>query len=88
VIRKVILALSSVALAAGAAACGGAISGHGGQQGAASPSAAASQPVTTVAPVNAGASRGPAGLAGSLRLLIEPQAGIGPIYRLITAAHS
>jgi cardiolipin synthase A/B len=88
VIRKVILALSSVALAAGAAACGGAISGHGGQQGAASPSAAASQPVTTVAPVNAGASRGPAGLGGSLRLLIEPQAGIGPIYRLITAAHS
>ncbi len=87
-VRKVALALSSAVLAAGAAACGGAVSGHGGQPGAASSSAAASQPVTTVTPGSAGASRAPAGRSGSLRLLIEPQAGIGPIYRLITAARS
>lgn len=87
-VRKVIVALVGVILAAGAAACGSVASGVGGQPGAAGPSTAASQPVTTVAPVTAGATRRPANRGRSLRLLIEPQAGIGPIYRLITSARS
>jgi cardiolipin synthase A/B len=94
--RKILILLAAAGLGAGVAACGTAA-----QQvtppAAASPSPAAARSTTTTVPVTVDDSpraagpaspAGSANRAGSLRLLTEPAAGIGPVYQLITAARS
>ena len=86
--RKILIALATVALAAGAGACGGASLPQGVQSApplASSPEPTAASPVFAAAPVAVRQSRSP---APALRVLTEPAAGIGPIYQLITAARS
>jgi phosphatidylserine/phosphatidylglycerophosphate/cardiolipin synthase-like enzyme len=94
--RKILTVLTAAGLGAGLAACSSAASQippptASGLAAAAAPSA------STAAPVNGAASPSPAGPSsparssgpvGSLRLLTEPAAGIGPVYQLITAARS
>ncbi len=79
--RAIPIMLSAAMLAAGAGACGGGAPRRDGA-GSLTPSRAA-QPAATRTP--AGTHRHP---AGSLRVLAEPGAGLGPIYRLITNARS
>jgi phosphatidylserine/phosphatidylglycerophosphate/cardiolipin synthase-like enzyme len=88
VVRTIVTALCGVVLTASAAACAGTVSQPGRRPGSATPPAAAPQPVATGRPATGGASPAPAGRGGSLRLLIEPQAGLGLVYRLITGARS
>ncbi len=81
--RTIRIAVSAVMLAAGAGGCGSAAPRRGAQaavgpSSAGEPSASASVPASVAGSPN----------AQSLRVLTEPQAGIGPIYRLITGAHS
>ena len=93
--RKIVIALGAVALTAGAAACGSASP----QQNVPAAQSAASSPVPAAAAASASASASasadaPTAVrqtphpAGSLRVLTEPAAGIGPIYQLITGARS
>ncbi len=90
--RKILIVLAAAGLGAGVAACGTAA-----QQvtppAAASSSPAAAQSTSATVPVAVhdsprAAGAGSASPAGSLRLLTEPAAGIGPVYQLITAARS
>jgi phosphatidylserine/phosphatidylglycerophosphate/cardiolipin synthase-like enzyme len=71
VYRKILIMLAAVGLGASLAACGSAASS-------AAPPAASGVSLTADRSANS---------AASLRLLTEPSAGIGPIYRLITSAH-
>jgi len=86
--RTILVLLAAAVLAAGAAACGSAAP----QQGV--PPSAASGPVPVASPSPAAARSSPAEAsvpahrAGSLRVLTEPRAGIGPIYQLIAGARS
>jgi len=86
VYRKILITLTGAALTAGAVACGGVV-----QQAA---QRAASSPVPAPASTSAPASGSPVAVhrpvrrGGSLRVVAEPQAGIGPIYRLIAGARS
>src|ERR1035437_1756707 len=83
--RKTLIMLTAAGLAAGAAACGSAVSQQSAQPAASSPAPAPARSAAMDAPVTV---RPSAGGAASLRVLTEPQAGIGPIYQLITGAHS
>src|SRR5450755_1896123 len=84
--RKILIVLAAAALTAGASACGGAPA----QQGARPAPGTASGPAPAPsAAAHAGphhAARHAARRAPALRVLTEPQAGIGPVYRLITRA--
>jgi cardiolipin synthase A/B len=82
---KALIMLTAAVIAVGAAACGSAASPASGQSVVSSPSPA---PVPTAskdtqAPVPAASQS-----AGSLQVLVEPDAGIEPIYALITGARS
>jgi phosphatidylserine/phosphatidylglycerophosphate/cardiolipin synthase-like enzyme len=84
--RNILIVLAAVALAAGVGACGGAPSRPSAQPVTASGpaparSAAATGPAVAHHPAHHAARRAPA-----LRVLTEPEAGIGPVYRLITRA--
>jgi cardiolipin synthase len=82
-----------VALAGVAALAVGGCSSAGSQQARVPASASSSAPVSPGASAAASAAapaavHRPASHAGSLRVLTEPQAGIGPVYRLISGARS
>ena len=82
-----------VALAGVAALAAGGCSSAGSQQAQLPASASSSAPDSSGASAAASATapaavHRPAGHAGSLRVLTEPQAGIGPVYRLISGARS
>ena len=82
-----------VALAGVAALAAGGCSSAGSQQAQVPASASSSAPDSSAASAAASATapaavHRPAGHAGSLRVLTEPQAGIGPVYRLISGARS
>jgi cardiolipin synthase A/B len=86
--RNILIAFAAVALAAGAGACGSASPQEGVQSAqpvASNPETAAASPVLADVSV---AVRQSQRHAPTLRVLTEPAAGIGPIYRLITAARS
>ncbi|MGO8882306.1 MAG: phospholipase D-like domain-containing protein [Streptosporangiaceae bacterium] len=84
--RNILIVLTAaVALAAGAGACSSAAPQHSAQSAASRPSSAPAPSASTDLPATV---RHPPRRAASLRVLAEPQAGIGPIYRLITGAHS
>lgn len=76
--------LGAAVVVAGAGGCGNAA-----PQPSARPAAPNSSPAARSAPAEAPATvrSSPSG-TGSLRVLTEPQAGIGPIYRLITGART
>jgi cardiolipin synthase A/B len=76
---------AAAVLAAGVTACGSAVpQASGGQAASGSSAAPASRVVTDTSPAAGSASQS----AWSLRVLVEPDAGIGPIYQLITGARS
>ncbi len=82
-----------VALAGVAALAAGGCSSAGSQQAQLPASASSAAPDSPGASAAASATapaavHRPAGHAGSLRALTEPQAGIGPVYRLISGARS
>jgi hypothetical protein len=85
VYRKVLIMFAAAGLAGGAAACSGAVSRPSAQPAASSASPAPARSAATDAPVTV---RRSAGGAAPLRVLTEPQAGIGPVYQLITGARS
>jgi phosphatidylserine/phosphatidylglycerophosphate/cardiolipin synthase-like enzyme len=86
--RNILIAAAAAALAAGASACGGAPSQQSAQPA----------PVTASGPAPARSATAPAVAhhaahhsprrAAALRALTEPQAGIGPVYRLINRART
>ena len=78
------LMMLTAVLAAGAGGCGSAVPRQGAQAAASGTSATRSWPAAASTPAKASHARG----AASLRVLTEPGEGIGPIYRLITRAHS
>jgi phosphatidylserine/phosphatidylglycerophosphate/cardiolipin synthase-like enzyme len=82
--RKILIMLTAV-LAAGASGCSSAVSQQTAQPTASSPSPGPAPSASTDAP---GTVHHAVRRTGSLRVLTEPQAGIGPIYRLITRARS
>jgi phosphatidylserine/phosphatidylglycerophosphate/cardiolipin synthase-like enzyme len=86
--RKILVPLAAAVLAVGAAACSSAAP----QQSVLPSAASAPVPVASPSPAAARSSSAeafvPAHRAGPLRVLTEPQAGIGPIYQLITGARS
>jgi phosphatidylserine/phosphatidylglycerophosphate/cardiolipin synthase-like enzyme len=86
VYRKILVALAAAALAAGTVACGPLTppSAQGAKDRPAK-SAARSSPATRT---HGGTARKPPTRTGALRVLTEPGAGIGAIYRLITGARS
>jgi cardiolipin synthase A/B len=90
--RAILVMLAAAVLAAAASACGTAHQPGAGRSPGSSPATArpASAPASaTPAPAGShGSTGGSPGGTGDLRLLVEPQAGIGPIYRLITGARS
>ena len=81
--RKILFVLAAVVLAAGVGECGGAALGHSLGTARSNTAPAPSGSTALTADVRQSASG-----AGSLRVLIEPKAGIAPIYRLITGARS
>jgi cardiolipin synthase A/B len=81
----ILIMLTAVAMAVGVSSCGSTAARQSAPSAVLSPSPAAARSTTTKAPVT---SPGSARRAGSLRVLVEPHAGIGPIYRLITGARS
>jgi cardiolipin synthase len=83
--RKILIMLAATVLTAAASGCGSVVSQQTAQPAASRPSSAPSSPDSAAAPVTA--HRSP-GRAVSLRVLTEPQAGIGPVYQLITGARS
>ena len=87
--RKILTLLAAVGLSAGIAACGSAAS-QLTQAGGFSLSPAAGSASTTASATGhaAPASAKVPSSDASLQLLTEPAAGIGPIYQLITGAHS
>ena len=87
--RKILTLLAAAGLSAGIAACGSAAS-QLTQAGGSSLSPAAGSASTTASATGhaAPASAKAASSDASLQLLTEPAAGIGPIYQLITGAHS
>ena len=81
--RKIPIILAAAVL--GASACSSAASQPSAQPSVSSSSPAPAPSVSTGAPVTVHQSPHPTATA---RVLTEPQAGIGPIYELITGAHS
>jgi cardiolipin synthase len=81
--RKIPIILAAAVL--GASACSSAASQPSAQPSVSSSSPAPAPSVSTDAPVTVHQSPRPTATA---RVLTEPQAGIGPIYELITGAHS
>jgi phosphatidylserine/phosphatidylglycerophosphate/cardiolipin synthase-like enzyme len=83
--RKILIMLTAPVLAAGASGCSNAPSQQTAQPATSSPAPTPSSPRSTAAPITAlHAPR----RAAPLRVLTEPEAGIGPIYQLITGARS
>ena len=83
--RRVLIAAAGGALVCGAAACASASAPVSAQAAtASSPSLGASAP----APGVPAGTRSAASGAGRLQVLVEPGAGIGPVYRLITGART
>ena len=83
--RKILIMLTAVAaLAAGAGGCGSAAPRHSARPS----SAPRPTPAATVAPAAARHRARRARRAAALQVLTEPQAGLGPIYRLITGART
>jgi phosphatidylserine/phosphatidylglycerophosphate/cardiolipin synthase-like enzyme len=82
--RKFLIVLAAV-LAVGAGGCGNAGQRQSAQPTVLGPSPGAARSIRAGAPV---AIHDSPRLAGSLRVLAEPGAGIGRIYQLITGAHS
>jgi cardiolipin synthase A/B len=80
--RTVLTVLAGVALVLGLSSCKVTMSDPGGQPASSGPASASSSAAATpsTAPQPGQKARG-------LSVLTEPQAGIGPIYRLITGAH-
>ena len=86
--RTILIAFAAIALAAGASACGSARPQQSvppEPSAVSSPAPAAAAPDLAEAPV---AVRQLRSRAPALRVLVEPAAGIGPIYQLITGARS
>ena len=81
--RMILVMLTAAVLAAGAGGCSSMAPQQGPPPAAPgqSPASAPSAPANAVAHPSAGR-------VAPLRVLTEPQAGIGPVYRLITGAHS
>jgi cardiolipin synthase A/B len=87
--RKILIMLAAAGLGAGVTACGSAAPEQIAAPAAASSSPAAAGSALVAATVARPDSPGPAESASPpLRLLTEPAAGVGPIYRLITGARS
>jgi cardiolipin synthase len=81
--RTVLTVLAGIALVFGLSSCKVTMSQPGAQPASPGPASPAASPAAAT-PSAAPAPAAPP--AGGLSLLIEPQAGIGPIYRLITGA--
>jgi cardiolipin synthase A/B len=81
--RRLLIALTAASLTWGVAACVGGAAQQSAQAAASSSPSAGVPAASGQAPA---ASRESAGSPGRLRLMVEPSAGIGPIYRLITTA--
>ena len=84
--RNILIVLAAAALAAGASACGTAPSQQGAQPAPVTASGPAPAPSAAPHAVAHHRAHHAARRAPSLRVLTEPQAGIGPVYRLITRA--
>jgi cardiolipin synthase A/B len=82
--RTILMMLTAAVLAAGAGGCGNAAPRQGAQAATPGTSATRSWPAAASSSTKANYSPG----AVSLRVLIEPEDGIGPIYPLLTEAHS
>jgi cardiolipin synthase len=88
--RKSLIMLTAAVLAASASACTSAASTSAASQRRAQPAASSQSPAPALSSSTDAAAtvhRSPR-RAVSLRVLTEPQAGIGPIYQLITGARS
>ena len=83
--RMIVITLTAAVLAASAGGCSTAAPQQGSQPAAPRQSPAPAPSAATNAP---GAAPHSEGRVAPLRVLTEPQAGIGPVYRLITGAHS
>jgi cardiolipin synthase A/B len=83
--RKILRVLAAAVLAVGAGGCSSAGARQSGQPAVVSPSPVPARSATTG--TSATKNYAPRG-TGSLRVVTEPEAGIGPIYQLITGAHS
>jgi len=77
--RRILIVFAAAVLTAAAGGCGSAALGHDAKPAPPSPSAATARSVA-----GAHVTRHHAPGASSLQVLTEPEAGIGPIYRLIT----
>ncbi len=88
--RYILIVLAAAALAVGAGACGGMPSQQSAQPAPRTASGAVPpRPAAATAPAVAHhAAHHPSRRAAALRVLTEPQAGIGPLYRLITRART
>jgi cardiolipin synthase A/B len=82
---KALIMLTAAVIAAGAVACGSAASPTSGQPVVSSPPPA---PVPTASKDTQAPTPAASQSAGSLQVLVEPDAGIEPIYALITGARS
>ncbi len=87
--RTILITLGATGLALSAAACAGTPPASSGRP----PAVSSVSPAARPGPQNAAATapatfRRRSGSAGSLRVLTEPTAGIGPVYRLINGARS
>ena len=83
--RKILIMLTGAVLAVGAGGCSSPVPRQGAQRPASGPASGSASSASADATATA---RHPARRTGSLRVLTEPRAGIGPIYQLITRARS
>ena len=81
--RKFVMMFAAAVLATGTSACSSAA-----PQPSAQPSAPATSPTRRASTARPAALHHAASRTGSVRVLTEPGAGIGAVYRLITGAHS
>ena len=81
--RKFVMMFAAAVLATGTSACSSAA-----PQPSAQPSAPATSPTRRASTARPAALHHAASRTGSVRVLAEPGAGIGAVYRLITGAHS
>jgi phosphatidylserine/phosphatidylglycerophosphate/cardiolipin synthase-like enzyme len=88
--RKILIMLAAAGLGVSVAACTSTVPGQGAASEQVTRTAAAGTPAgaSRSAAVESATVRRSSSPTASLRLLIEPGSGIGPIYRLITGARS
>ena len=86
--RKILIMLAAAGLVVSVAACASTVPGQGAASGQVAQTAAAgtSAAASRSAAVESAAVRRSSSPTASLRLLIEPGSGIGPVYKLITGA--